>query len=149
MMRCGFQAIDPTSGSSGTSGLIGEADSLVVSTLVGGDWQQKVRLSVLGLAAGDYRLVWSYNWNLGSTSKSFEARIQVNDTPPDLVSHLEEPTDATGNYESTGSGQKFLETGVRKVALSGDVDIDLDWRSPDNRVTASIWNARLELWRIS
>ena len=145
-MGCGFQVIDPPS--SGAAGLIASIDADAVSTLVGGTWQQKVRLSVAGLAAADYRLVWSYNWNLDSTSSNFEARIQVNDLT-DVMSHVEEPTDSSGNWQSTGSGQKFLETGVRRIALSGNVDIDLDWISPNNRVAASIWNARLELWRIS
>jgi hypothetical protein len=146
-MSCGFQVIDPPSTGTAT-GLIGDAESLVVSTIISGTWQQKVRLSVAGLAAADYRLVWSYNWNLDSTSQNFEARIQVNDAT-EVMSHVEEPTDSSGNYQNTGSGQKFLETGVRRIALSGNVDIDLDWISPSARVAASIWNARLELWRIS
>jgi hypothetical protein len=63
-----------------------------------------------------------------------------------VASHIEEPTDASGNYVGTGSGQKFLETGVRTVNLAGDVVIDLDWKSPAGNVAASIWNVRLELW---
>lgn len=148
MGGCNFQIVDPAV-SSGSSGLIAFTDAVPISTLIGGAWQQKARLTVLGLAAADYRLVWSYNWNLDSTSENFEARIQVNDAGPDIVSHVEEPTDASGNYANTGSAQKFLETGIRLVSLVGDVDIDLDWRSPNNRVAASIWNARLELWSTS
>lgn len=147
MLSCDFQIIDPP-GATGTSGLLAYIDDPTISTLIGGGFQQKLRLSAIGLAAGSYRLVWSYNWNLDSTSSNFEARIQINDASPSLVSHVEEPTDSSGNYENTGSGQKFLETGIRLVNLSGNVDIDLDWTSPNNRVAASIWNARLELWSI-
>ena len=147
MLGCDFQIIDPPSGG-GTAGLLADVENLAVSTVVGTPWQQKTRLSLLGLTPGDYRLLWSYNWNLDSTSKDFEARVELNDTTL-VMSHVEEPTDATGNWNNTGSGQKLLETGVRRIALSGNVTLDLDWRGPDNRVATSIWNARLELWRIS
>ena len=47
-MPCGFQVIDPSSGS---AGLIADIDDVEVSTIAGGSWTQKVRLTVLGLAA--------------------------------------------------------------------------------------------------
>jgi len=87
-------------------------------------------------------------WNLASTALNFESRVRLNDSII-LGEHVEEPTHSTGNFENTGSSQKLSHSGSTTRTLSGDVNIDLDWKSPMVGVAASIWDVRLELWRIS
>ena len=140
-----FQFIDPINIMTGLKGAI-ESSSISITNDI--NFQQKLRLSVIDLVLGEYRISWSYSWNLDSTSHDFEARVQVNDV--DTVGlHIEEPTDSLGNYGNTRSGQVLNFTGLATKILSGAVDIDLDWKAPQKNVPASIWNARLELWRIS
>lgn len=140
-----FQFIDPINV---MTGLKGEGESLEISTTNDLNFQQKLRLTVMDLVLGEYRIVWAYSWNLNSTSQNFEARVQVNDV--DTVGlHIEEPEDSVGNYGSTGSGQVLRYSGLAKRVMSGTVNIDLDWKAPQKGTPASIWDVRLELWRIS
>lgn len=140
-----FQFIDPINV---MTGLVVAAESLEVSTTDSTGFLQKMRLSAAALPSGQYRVVWTYHWNLDSTSQHFVSRVQVNDTTT-LGEHYEEPTDSTGTFESTGSAQKMNFCAIATATLSGNVDIDLDWKSSKSGVSASIWGARMELWRLS
>lgn len=139
-----FQFIDPIDY---MTGLVGVEESVVISTTDNTDYLQKIRLTATDLESGEYRVVWSYSWNMDSTSHSFEARVQINDTD-DLALHRQEPKDAKGSLGSTGTSQIHRSTGVAVRTLSGTVNIDLDWRSTRSGTPASIWEARLELWRL-
>ena len=140
-----FQFIDPVNT---MTGQIAIATADEISTTNSTDFLEKLRLTTTGLLAGEYRVVWAYSWNTSSTKRYFEARVQLNDSI-DLGTHREEPQDIRGDLASTGSGQVLRSSGIATRTLSGTVNIDLDWRTEAITATASIWDARLELWRIS
>jgi hypothetical protein len=105
-------------------------------------WQQKARVSVNGVPTGYYRFAWYYEWQYSSTSRDFQAQVQVNDTST-VASHRQEPQDR-------GSDQWAPASGFYYVYLEeGNHYVDLDFRSSNSSDTASIRNARLEFWRLT
>lgn len=132
-------------------GVMGSAtqfiESLPVSTLSGDSWVEKLSLTTTDLTTGTYLVQWSYQWNLDSTTRNFEARVQLNDSS--IWEHVQEPKDSGGNFSNTGSDQKHALSFAKVLDLSGVNIIDLDWRSPPgSSIEASIWEARIILWRL-
>lgn len=125
----------------------GFAESIPVSILSGSGWMEKVSLVTDDLMPGDFLVQWSYQWNLDSTVRDFEARVELNDTTT-IWEHVQEPKDNLGNFQGTGSNQKHATNFAKILNLSGINTIDLDWRSPPgSNIEASIWEARITLWR--
>ena len=126
----------------------GFAESIEVSTLSGSDWLQKVSLTTDNLASGNYLVQWSYQWNIDSTTQNFEARVELDNAT--IWNHAQESKDRGGSFENTGTDQKIPVSFAKILNLSGVHTIDLDWRSPPGtNIEASIWDARIVLWRIS
>lgn len=125
------------------------AESEGVSTTNSTNFQQKLRLTTTSLPAGTYRIGWSYQWNHDSSANDFEARVQLDDSQ-NLEEHVEEPQDSGGGFGSTGSNQQFTNSGFQHVSLSTGVHtVDIDYRTSDSGGDeSSIWNARLEIWRV-
>ena len=66
------------------------------------------------------------------------------------MAHRQEPKDAAGTFGSTGTNQQHQISGFKHIVLTAGVHtIEIQWRSQDGVTTASIWNARIELWRVS
>lgn len=125
------------------------AEDKTISTKDLSDYTQKLRLTTKDLDTGIYRIGWSYAWNLDSTSHNFLARIQINDLITHML-HEQEPKDNSGSYASTGTDQKHRASGFFVESLSGINNIDLDWgRTGPGGIETSIWDVRLEIWRIS
>jgi hypothetical protein len=104
-------------------------------------FQQKVRLSAVGLTGGTYRIGWYYEWRYNSGVRDFRAQVQVDDTTI-LMDHQQEPKD-------TGDDQNHPASGFAYISLSsGDHNIDLDWCCSNAGDTATIRRARLELWKM-
>lgn len=134
-------------------GFIVKGESLPVTTTNSTDFIQKLRItSPTTIEAGDYVLYYQYQWNIDTTSQNFTAQIQMDDTTV-LFTHVEEATDSTGDWESTGSAQRMPVSGFKFVTLSDATPVehtfDLDFKSPSSNFPASMWNAQMFLQRIS
>jgi hypothetical protein len=129
------------------SDLLNAYDATVRSTTAT-TWLQALRISVGPLVAGTYRLGWSYNWNHDDTGSDFLAQIEQNDTTQ-LYLHQQEPQDDSGTFGATGTDQKHQTGGFMYLTLvAGSYTFDLDFSTSATGKTSSIWNSRLEFWRI-
>lgn len=119
-----------------------------VSTTTG--WTEKLTLSV-NLPAGVFRLGWTYQWNSDNTGADFRARVQLNNNTV-IFEHRQEPKDSAGAFGSpaTGTNQQHTAASFEHITLAApaSLQIDLDWAAAFNGIRASIWNAKLELWRV-
>jgi hypothetical protein len=130
-------------------GFIVDGQSDAVSTHNNTSFVEKLSISTGAIVAGDYILYYSYKWNIDSTSKNFEAQIEQDDTTV-LHSHVEEATDATGDYASTGSDQKMPVSGFIPLTLgAGTYQFDLDFKAPTSSVPVSMWDVRMFVQRVS
>lgn len=102
----------------------------------------KVRLTTPSVPAGDYRIGWSYTWNLDSTANDFIAIIEEDDTTI-IYTHRQEPQDAGSDQENAGGGfgNRTLTAGVHTF--------DLEFQPSVGGDTARIAQARLEFWSVT
>jgi len=119
-----------------------EESSLTLSETTSTSFQQKLRMVTETLPVGKYRLGWSYSWQYGLSSNDFKARIQFNDDKV-MMEHQEEPKDQYSNQERYCTGFLYFS-----VASEQSINIDLDYCG-NSGATSSIYNARLEIWRVS
>jgi len=109
-------------------------DSLPESSTSSTSYQQKVRLNISDIVAGDYIVMWSYELRAGKNAKRIGVRVQVNDslilteTTPELRDHYLE----YGGFEKTTlpQGNNFIDLDYKKIAA-----------------TAYIRRARICFWR--
>jgi len=125
-------------------------ESLDVSTTSETTYHIKVSMQTAELPPGTYRIGTSYGWNTDSNQSDFEARLSEDDKRLGEV-HKEEPTDADGAFGQTGSNQKHY---IERVFYSTyDVaaphHFHLDFRSESDAVNASMFDAKIEIWRVS
>ena len=113
-----------------------ETESSTTST----EWQQKVRLSVVGVPAGTYRIGWTYQWKMSNSSFDYIGRAQLDDTTT-LCEHSTRPADAL-SYHPLGYFAYVTLT-------AGDHFVDIDFKSGSDGKAAYIRYARVEMWRIS
>lgn len=112
-------------------------------------WQQAARLSTGSIPAGTYRVGWSFNWNHDDKGSQFKAQIEQDDTTQ-LHLQEEKPVADDGSFGATGTKEKYASSGFRFVSLSaGSYTFDLDFSTETAGKTSSVWNARLEFWRVS
>lgn len=140
-----------TTESGGGQGIWGSdaafAESKPVSVRTATTPANKVVLNATASEAGTYRLAWSYGWSADTTSRDFEAQI-IDGSSNQLMHHCQEPKDAGGQWEQTGTDQKHRASGFLYLDLSaGSHTFTLRWRSSFNGHEASIWDATLEFWR--
>jgi len=119
-----------------------EDSSLAHSTTTSTTFQQKLRLITDTLPIGKYRIGWSYSWNYSLASNDFLGRIQVNDTDT-VMEHQQEPKDQYSDQIRYCSGFLYYDNESEQ-----SLNIDLDFAS-NSGGTATIFNARLEIWRVS
>lgn len=172
----GSQGIQGTKGDTGDTGLQGDqgiqgfqgakGDTGNASTLIfGTEFHQaeslgittsnaivmlgKTKLTTASLPAGQYRIGWSYTWNHNETRNDFLGQVIVDGV--DVISAIrQEPSDSNGNNGSTGSDQSYNHSGFAYVTLTAGVhDIDIEFASSSSGIDSSIWDARLELWRVA
>ena len=120
---------------------IANAVNLSLSTTTSTSFQQKLRLTTT-LRSGNYRIGWSYDWQITSSSCNFKAQIQVDDTTT-LSTHTEEAQDPSTDQRHQASGFAY------QTLTEGIHNIDLDYCTSSPSGSARIQNARLEIWRIS
>jgi len=123
-------------------------ESLGVSTTTSSGYQNKMTMVTSNLPVGKYRLGVSYGWNYDNTTLDFEAKI-ILDGSDLLEPHKQEPQDAGSSWGSTGTSQRYYLTRVFYLDLSGVHTFDLEWRTNSSGEEASIWDAVIELWRVS
>lgn len=124
------------------------AENDSISTMTSTTFQQKLRLTTPSIPAGTYRIGWSYQWNHDSTNNGFEGRVQIDDST-EIQYHQQEPQDSAGTFGSTGTDQKHTSSGFKNVVLSSGVHfVDVDFRTNAAGVESSIWNTRIEIWRV-
>jgi hypothetical protein len=130
-------------------GMIFNVEDATVTTHNNTAFVEKLTATTPTLIAGDYILYWSYAWNADTTRRNFEARIQQDNTT-DLMVHVQEPKDATGNFMSTGSDQRHRASGQIPLTLgAATVQFDIDFKAPNSRTDVSMWDARMFLVRIA
>jgi hypothetical protein len=104
-------------------------------------FQQRVRLALTGLVGGNYRISWYYEWSYNTGSRSFKARVQVDDVTT-LMEQIQEPQDTASTQFHPVSGFKY------ETLSAGNHNIDLDWCCTNNGDRAAIRRARLEIWKV-
>lgn len=119
------------------------------STTTSQDFQNKLTLNLSGLVSGGkYRIGWFYNWNFDDTGKNHISEVTLNGM--EIASHIKEPKDSGGSFGATGSGQKLVVSGFDYVTINDvTAEIKINWKSGKKKKKASIWNAKLEFWRVS
>jgi len=117
------------------------AKSAAISSTTGTSYLEKLKMITPFLTEGAYRVAWSYNWRYSSTSNSFYARVQLNDTET-LSEFVSEPN-------GKDSDQSNIVYGFDMVNLSSGIhEFDVDFKSGRNNNTAYIWNVKIEMWEI-
>lgn len=112
-------------------------------------WNQGVRLSTGSIPAGTYRLGWSFLWNHDDKGSKFQAQVEQDDT---TQLHFQEhrPVHDGGSFGATGTDEKYHSSGFTYVTLAaGSYNFDLDFSSNVAGKTSSMWDARLEIWRVA
>lgn len=152
-----------------------DAESLTVSTTTGTTFIEKVRLTTASIPAGDYRITWSFQWNHNAQNSDFEGTVILDGgTPPTyLAVYKVEPKDAGAaaefldpptnvipydgldgvgpleNYSTTLTAQRYEYSGFAvKTLPSGIHFVTINFRSDEFGDESSMWNARLDLWRV-
>jgi len=113
-------------------------------------FQQAHTITFSAINSGVYRIAWDYVWSYDSVSYDFISRIQLDNTI-DLQDpyHRQEPNDTQGSGDG-GTNQRFVASYFRYINLiSGSHTIDLDIRSEQAGVDATIHSGAFEVWRVS
>ena len=113
-----------------------ESESSTTST----SWQQKLRYSLTGIPAGNYRIGYQWEWRRNHVVTDFRARVQIDDTT----------TIANMNYESKDVNSWHLDQGFYIAALTaGNHYIDVDYSGETTAYTSYIRATRIECYRVS
>ncbi|ARR74925.1 hypothetical protein SAGO17_0005 [Mimivirus AB-566-O17] len=104
------------------------------------NYVQKIRLVTDNIPSGIYRVGFYYIWTIDNTNQDFSSRIQIDDS---LVIH--ETTESTQR-----SNQDIATSGFSHISLTlGVHTIDLDFKVASTNTSASIKEARIEIWRLT
>lgn len=131
------------------------AESLSAVTRTGGEWESKVSLSVTDLISASYRLGWSFAWNCDSTNHDLKARILM-DSSIEKMRFKNSPAKSsidgggTGYPPGASTDRRAYASGfIYLPSLSGNHTFDFQWASSDAGKAVSLWDVRLEFWRVS
>jgi len=122
-----------------------------VSVTTSTTFQNKISLTTTTLSSGTYRIGVSYGWSYDSSSDDFESRVLF-DSVQIGATHFEEPSDSLGtSWSGTGTDQRHYigRTFYKTITGSTTHTINLQYRSTVAGTSASIWDAVVELWRVS
>jgi len=126
-----------------------KAESAGVTTTTSTTFLNKITFITSSLPAGTYRIGVSYGWNHDSNRDDFEARITEDAVQLGEI-HKQEPKDSSGSFSTTGSSQRYyLNRTFYRTLTSGSHTYDLAFRTDTGGVEASMWEAMIELWRVS
>ena len=152
-IRRSGNTIAGVAGSSPGSALYGANYVSAVDTTVRSSgatgWTRQVRLTTGAVPAGTYRVGWAFNWNHDDKGSKFQAQVEQDDT---TQIHFQEhrPVDDGGSFGSTGTDEKYHSAGFAYVTLTAaSHTFDLDFSSDTSGKTSSMWDGRLEFWRVA
>lgn len=95
---------------------------------------------VADLAAGTYRIGWSFEWWGSNTASDFIARVMLDGT--EISRHRRRPVNSSLTTRDTVSG-------FHHAALArGNHSITIEFCTSDSKRAVGIQNARLECWRV-
>lgn len=100
---------------------------------------EKLRLTTDIIPSGTYIILFTYRWIPSSPSRTYEGRVQVDDTVT-IHQSLETSSDSLQTQVVTSYSIIDLELGIHNV--------DLDFRSADNS-QATIDNSKISIWRVT
>lgn len=125
-----------------------------MSTTASTTFQTKISDTTSNLPIGLYKITISYMWNHSSTSNDFEAQFTFDGSPLGQnsgVIHKEEPKDTGGDFSGTGSAQNLSYTQIFyvNVGVSGTKSVLLEYRTDSVGANSSIWDASVEILRVS
>lgn len=124
------------------------AESFGFSTTTSTTFQNKVKLTTTNLPAGTYRIGIHYGWNHNSTINDFEGQV-LEDAVQLGEIHKQEPKDSAGG-DPTGTTQRYYTSRVFYRTLTAGVHVyDINFRTDSAGTVSSIWEATIELWRVS
>lgn len=114
-------------------------ESSVTGTL---NYQQKLSITVPITIEGYYRINWNFTWRHSKTSTSFLARIQLDNTDT-IWTQQTSPTriDTASRRPSAGFARSLLTVGSHFF--------DLDFATSSIADTAYIYEARMDIWRMT
>ena len=118
-------------------------------------FQDKISDTTTALPVGKYKITVSYIWNHNGTTADFEGVLLFDGnalgTNTSGLIHKQEPKDAAGNFSNTGSSQAHAYTKVYfiDVAVAGTKSVLLQYRTDNTSQTSSIWDASIEIIRVS
>ncbi len=117
-------------------------------------FQDKLALDVGVLAPGRiYELLVSYMWNHDATNTDFEGRVVDIGGNALIFSdgyHKQEPQDSAGNWEGTGSSQRFRAVQTYEIIGAGVPQLyTLQYRTDDADDASAIWAARMKFIRVA
>lgn len=100
---------------------------------------------------GDYLLLWSYAWNHDSTGNDFIARIQQDNTTPNLMDHRQEPKDSAGTLAASGTNQIHRAAGqiLLNGLTAGSYVFDIDFTTQNGGVESSMADSKLIFFRVA
>jgi hypothetical protein len=124
-------------------------ESVGVSTTTSTTFQNKVTLNTTSLPTGQYRLGISYGWNHNNAGNDFEARIREDGINVGEI-HKQESKDSAGSFSTTGTSQRYYMNRVfYRTLTAGTKTYTIDFRTDSAGVASSIWEAKIELWRVT
>jgi len=124
------------------------AESAGISTTTSQTFQNKVSMTTTSLPAGTYRVQFSYGWNHNNNQSDFEGQLEEDALQLGEL-HKQEPKD-NGGADATGSTQRYYASRTFYRTLTAGVHTyDVNFRTDDSDFESSIWEAVIELWRVS
>jgi pectin methylesterase-like acyl-CoA thioesterase len=112
-------------------------------SVTGTAWTQYHRFTTASLPAGTYRIGFWHQFAHGSTSNSFESRVQVDDTT-EILTHVQEIQDPAGAQRNTIAGFAYVT-----FLTSTTHNIDVDYKAGSAATTAYMHLAGIEVWRVA
>jgi len=119
-------------------------------------WVNKVNGNTTSLPVGNYLVNVSYGWNHNAANSDFESRLLfdgsiLGDIFTNGVTHKQEPKDTAGGGNPSGTTQQhgFSKSFPVSVVAPGPKPVVLDFRSDDAADISGIWEALIEIYRVS
>lgn len=136
-VRSGDQLVSSIfAGAFGTSFF--NAQDLTSSFTTSTTFQTKVTLNLTGLPSGNYIIFWAADLRHTSSSRSIEGRVILDGNS--IFGTRFEPNDILDQH---------VMSGHQIQALSGNHDLEIQWRRVGNQGTSFISQASLTVWRIN
>jgi hypothetical protein len=132
--------VAPAGGGDGLPAQWHYGESSAQSSTTSSSWRQRLKLTTGVLPAGNYLVRWTFEWKLSSTSRQFEARVQVDDT--ETIGEVIVRPRAETLWE--------MQSGFAQVTLTNAVhEIDIDYRRSSSPATAYVRRARLSIQQVA